>query len=354
VTVRMRAAVLHGREDVRIEEVDVPRPGRGEVLLRTRVALTCGTDVKVFRRGYHARMITPPSLFGHEGAGVVEEVGPGTDGVEPGTRVAVANSAPCGACDYCRDGTPSLCDDLLFWNGAYAQFARIPARVVRHNLLPLPDGVGFREAAMVEPLACVVRGVEESGIRDGQSVAVIGAGPIGLMFAALARRRGARVAVVGRNEGRLLKARALGASATVVAGPGVDVAERLRAWGRRGRGVDVAVEAVGRPETCETAIRAVRKGGLVNLFAGCPAETRIGIDAQRLHYDEITIKSTFHHIPHSWREALRLIAERHVDPNVLITGEAPLERLPEVLERLARGGDGLKTAILTWGEPSGS
>ena len=161
---QMRAAVLHGREDVRIEQVEVPALEPGDVLLRTKVALTCGTDVKVFRRGYHARMITPPSVFGHEVAGVVEDVAPGADGVEPGTAVVVANSAPCSECYYCRHDSPSLCDDLLFWNGAYAEFARIPARVVRHNLVPLEEGVGFREAAMVEPFACVVRGVEESWI----------------------------------------------------------------------------------------------------------------------------------------------------------------------------------------------
>lgn len=348
MTARMKAAVLHGREDVRIEQVDVPRLDPGDVLLRTRVALTCGTDVKVYRRGYHARMITPPSVFGHEVAGIVEELGPGTEGVAAGTAVVVANSAPCGECSYCRHDSPSLCDDLLFWNGAYAEFARIPARVVRHNLVPLEEGVGFREAAMVEPLACVVRGVEESWIGRGQSVAVIGAGPIGLMFVALARLRGAHVTVVGRNASRLQKARELGAEETIVATPENDVAELLRR-SRDGHGMDVVIEAVGLPETCEAAIRAVRKGGVVNLFAGCPADTRIGIDSQRLHYQELTIKSTFHHTPESVRKAFRLIADGHVDPNAFITGEAPLDRLPDVLQRMSRGGDGLKTAILTWG-----
>ena len=184
---------------------------------------------------------------------------------------------------------------------------------------------------MVEPLACVVRGVEESWIGRGQSVAVIGAGPIGLMFVALARLRGAHVTVVGRNASRLQKARELGAEETIVATPGGDVAELLRR-SRQGHGVDVVIEAVGLPETCEAAIRAVRKGGVVNLFAGCPADTRIGIDSQRLHYQELTIKSTFHHTPESVRKAFRLIADGHVDPNAFITGEAPLDRLPEVLQ----------------------
>ncbi len=346
---RMRAAVLHGREDVRIEQVEVPRLEPGELLLRTRVALTCGTDVKVYRRGYHARMIRPPAVFGHEVAGIVEAVGEGVETVVPGTAVVVANSAPCGDCPYCLMGSPSLCDDLLFWNGAYAEFARIPARIVRHNVLPLENGVGFRQAAMVEPLACVVRGVEDCGIREGQTVAVIGSGPIGLMLVRLARLRGARVIAVGRNASRLRKARELGADETLASGEGVDLAARLREMGPRGQGPDVVIEAVGLAETSEAAVRAVRKGGLVNLFAGCPADTRIGIDVARLHYEELTLKSTFHHTPESVRKAFALIASGAIDPEAFITSDAPLEELPQVLGRLARGGDGLKTAILTWG-----
>src|SRR5687767_2465482 len=140
----MKAAVLYGKEDVRVESVDVPRLERGDVLLRTRAALTCGTDAKVYRRGYHAKMIVPPAVFGHELAGIVEEVGPGGGGPALGTRVVAANSAPCGECYYCRHEMFNLCDDLLFWNGAYAEFARIPARVVERNLLTLPDDLAFR------------------------------------------------------------------------------------------------------------------------------------------------------------------------------------------------------------------
>jgi L-iditol 2-dehydrogenase len=345
----MKAAVLYGKQDVRVERVALPVIGPGDILLRSEVALTCGTDAKVFRRGYHARMIVPPALFGHEVAGVVEAVGPEVRRVEPGTPVVVANSAPCGRCYFCRRDTSSLCDDLLFWNGAYAEFVRIPARVVRENLIPLEEGVSFREAAMVEPLACVVRGIEESWIGRGQSVAVIGAGPIGLMFAVLARMRGAHVVVAGRNPGRLERARDLGAEAVVQAVPGTDLALKLLERSPSGRGADVVIEAVGLPETCEAAVRSVRKGGVVNLFGGCPAETRIGIDSQRLHYQELTIKSTFHHTPDSIRKAFRLIADGHVDPNAFITSEAPLDHLPEVLGHMARGGEGLKTAILPWG-----
>jgi L-iditol 2-dehydrogenase len=345
----MRAAVLYGKEDVRIERVAVPRLEPGDVLLRTRVALTCGTDAKVFRRGYHAKMIVPPAMFGHEIAGVVEEVGPGVEGWDPGTPVVAANSAPCGECYYCRHEMSSLCDDLLFWNGAYAEFARIPARVVRKNLLPLEEAIDFREAAMVEPLACVIRGVEESWIGRGQSVAIIGTGPIGLMFVALARMRGAHVVAAGRRRERLDKATEMGAEGVVCSRPGDDLAELLRQRSPDGRGADVVIEAVGLPETSEAAVRAVRKGGVVQLFGGCPADTRIGIDSQRLHYQELTIKSTFHHTPESVRKAFRLIADGHLDPNAFITAEEPLERLPQVLGGMARGAAGLKTAILPWG-----
>jgi L-iditol 2-dehydrogenase len=348
VSATMNAAVLHGREDVRIERIEVPSLRPGEVLLRNEVALTCGTDVKVFRRGYHARMLVPPAVFGHEVAGIVERVGPGVAGLAPGARVVVANSAPCGACDYCLRGRANLCEDILFWNGAYAEFARIPARIVEKNVIAVDPGVSLRRAALTEPLACVLRGVEESDISPGRRVAVIGAGPIGLMFVVLARLRGAAVIAAGRNAGRLDKARELGAAVTVSAAEGEDLAVRLRAVTPDGRGPDVVIEAVGQPETCDAAVRAVRKGGLVNLFAGCPAGSTVAIDAQRLHYDELTIKSSFHHTPDAFRRAYRLIAEGLVDPDALITSEARLLDLPQVLAGLAVGAEGLKTAILPW------
>jgi L-iditol 2-dehydrogenase len=343
----MRAAVLHGREDVRIEDVAVPVPGPGEILLRNEAALTCGTDVKVFRRGYHARMLRPPTVFGHEVAGVVEAVGPRVAGLSAGARVVVANSAPCGACGFCRRGRENLCDDLLFWNGAYAQFSLIPDRIVAKNVVPLAEGLSFRKAAMIEPLACVVRGLEDVALLPGQSVAVIGTGPIGLMFVVLARLKGARVVAVGRNTSRLAKAAELGAEATLAVGEGMDVA-RMRGLSPSGHGYDVVIEAAGQPATCEAALEAVGKGGVVNLFAGCVAHARVSFDASRAHYEEITIRSSFHHTPAAIREAHRLVAAGLVDPDGFITAEATLEDLPGVLAGLARGGEGIKTAILPW------
>jgi L-iditol 2-dehydrogenase len=341
----MRAAVLHGPEDVRMEDVPAPAPGPGEVVVRVRAALTCGTDVKVFRRGYHARMITPPAVFGHEMAGTVEAMGEDVRGFWPGAAVVAANSAPCGTCAYCAGGRESLCDDLLFWNGAYAELALVPERIVRRNLLLLPADLPFRKAALTEPLACVVRGVSVSRIEPGQTVAVIGSGPIGLMFVRLAALAGARVVVAGRRKVRLDKALAMGAAAVVdAAHPGWEDALRRETPG--GLGAHVAVEASGTADGSAAALRCVRKGGLVQLFAGTPSGTTLPLDVARLHYEEITVTSSFHHTPASVRESLGLIASGAVDADLLITRERPLDEVPQALAEAARGSDDLKTAIV--------
>src|SRR6185295_7714524 len=198
----MKAAVLYGKEDVRVERVALRPLQPGEVRIRIEAALTCGTDLKVFKRGYHAKMIVPPAVFGHEVAGTIAELGVGVSGWKVGERVVVANSAPCGECFFCRNRQENLCDDLLFVNGAYAESIAIPARVVQKNLLRLKPATEFRDAALVEPLACVVQGVEDTKLARGQHVLVIGAGPIGLMFVALAKELGFDVTVAGRHAAR--------------------------------------------------------------------------------------------------------------------------------------------------------
>jgi len=187
----MTAAVLYGSENLKVESVDIPRLGADDALVRVKVALICGTDLKVWRRGYHARMITPPAIFGHELAGVVERLGSGVHGdLRVGARVVPSNSAPCNVCLFCRKGQSNLCEDLLFNNGAYAEYIRIPGRIVQQNMLEIPDHVSFRDAALVEPLACVLRGIHETGIQPGDTTVVIGCGPIGLKFIRILTVRG--------------------------------------------------------------------------------------------------------------------------------------------------------------------
>jgi L-iditol 2-dehydrogenase len=343
---QMTAAVLYGCENVRVEQVPIPQIGPDEVLVRVEVALTCGTDLKVWKRGYHARMITPPALFGHELAGTVVAAGKAVRNVGVGIRVVPANSAPCGGCFYCRAGQANLCEDLLFNNGAYAQFLRVPGRIVQQNLLEIPTHVSFRDAAMAEPLACVLRGVEEMRVPEGATVAVIGCGAIGLKFVRVLSRRGARVIALGKRRGQVENARRLGAAETVDITETLEPVEAVRRSTSGGRGADAVVEAVGQPATWEWALGMVRRGGSVNLFGGCSKGTEVRMDPSELHYSEITIRSTFHHTPRHMREALASIASGEVDTGEFITAERPLIDLPRIFEEMKTRNGELKTAVI--------
>ncbi|MGC8669290.1 MAG: zinc-dependent alcohol dehydrogenase [Chthonomonadales bacterium] len=341
----MWAAVLHGREDVRVERVPMPQVGPGEVRIRVHAALTCGTDLKVYRRGYHARMIVPPAVFGHEFAGVVDAVGEGAGEWKPGDRVTAANSAPCGACFFCLRQQFELCEDLLFVNGSYAEYITLPARLVQVNLLPIPEGTAMEAAALVEPLACVVHGMEDTAVQPGEDVVVLGLGTIGLLFVRLCSMAGARVIAVGRRQERRHLARVLGAADTIAVEEAADPVAAVRRVACGGRGADRVIECVGQPAAWELAIGMARNGGLVNLFGGCPRDTQVHVDTARLHYDEVRLIGTFHHTPQAVRRALALIADGSVPAHSFISGEGALTKLPEILNAMHHGHAGLKTVI---------
>ncbi len=336
----MKAAVLYGREDVRVEEVEPPALRTGEARVAIAAALTCGTDLKVFKRGYHARMIVPPAVFGHEFAGTLCEIGPGVQGWNIGDRVVVANSAPCGVCHYCKNARENLCDDLLFLNGAYAESIVVPGRLVEKNMIRLKPETLFPDAALTEPLACVANGWEELGPRPGQSVLIIGSGPIGLMFAALACHSQCRVTLAGRGQ-RLEMARQLGAHQLIEANGQAD----FRAAGE----FDAVIEAVGKPEAWEAAARSVRKGGKVNFFGGCPSGTAVSLDTNLLHYSSLTLLSSFHHTPRAIRRALELIESGIVPAPLFIDGESTLDALPGLFSSMAAGNRAVKTLVRTSG-----
>jgi L-iditol 2-dehydrogenase len=342
----MNAAVLYGKEDVRIERVPIPAAGKGEIVIRVHAALTCGTDLKVFRRGYHARMIAPPALFGHELAGVVHETGAGVRGFKPGMRVVALNSAPCGACFWCVRKQENLCEDLIFNNGAYAEYIRIPARIVAKNTLIVPQSLPLEHAALTEPLACVMRGLEETGAKRGDSVVVIGAGPIGLMFMHVAQLSGMKVIAVVKRDEQIASATTFGASHVVQTGAVVDAVAAVRDLTADQRGVDVAIEAVATPLTWQWAVDMVRRGGTVNFFGGCAAGTKVEIDTDRLHYNDITLKASFHHTPAACRKAFDLLASGRFKCSEYITGRAQLSDLETVLRRLNDRSNDIKTAII--------
>lgn len=341
----MKAAVLHGKEDIRIEDVEIAPLKPGEVRIRIGAALTCGTDLKVYRRGYHAKMIQPPAVFGHELAGTISELGEDVIEWHEGDRVVVANSAPCGECSLCLHEQESLCDDLLFLNGAYAEYINVPARIVEKNLHRLGPDTSFADAALTEPLACVVQGVAESRLWPGDRVLIIGAGPIGLMFIALAYHLGCHVTVAGRNEHRLAAAKRLGAMHVVDMSEREDLVAAVRNSLSTGHGYDVVIEATGKPEVWEAAVDVVRKGGIVNFFGGCPADTHVKLDTGRLHYSGLTLKASFHHTPHSVAKALEFIEKGVIKAADFVGQEATLDELPSVFESMTRDNRAIKTLI---------
>ena len=378
---RVKAAILLGKEQIRIEDITPPALKPGEVRIRIEAALTCGTDLKVFKRGYHAKMIVPPAVFGHELAGTISEVAPphpdplhpfvverekepGAFGDFPsplpggvkvaegrmrgfdwriGDRVAVANSAPCGECFHCRAAQENLCEDLLFLNGAYAESIVVPARLVQKNLLRLKPETDFLDAALVEPLACVAQGSDDTHLRAGQHVLILGAGPIGLMFAVLAKKAGCDVTVAGRRTVRLEAARRLGADQTIDIGDGRGLVTKVREASRAH--FDVVIEAVGHPEIWEAAVHLVRKGGVVNFFGGCPSGTSITLDTTVIHYSNLTLLASFHHTPRAIRRALEFIEAGLIRAADFVDGECPLARLPELFKSMAAGNQTIKTLI---------
>jgi L-iditol 2-dehydrogenase len=338
----MKAVLYLGPGDLSYQEVETPRVGPGELLVKTRAALTCGTDVKTFRRGHH--LMQPPMLFGHEFAGDVAEAGEGVVGFPEGTRVVAANSAPCGECYFCQHGQHNLCEDILFNWGAFAEYVRVPARIVKTNLYQIPLDLRYEEAALLEPLACVVLGNEAASISPGDTVVIAGGGgPIGLMHLQLALHNGARQAVViDLKDSRLQLAEELGATHTVNPAR-EDPLQRVKSL-TEGRGADVVIETAGVPEVWQLSLQLVRKGGTAVMFGGCPGGSQVWVDTDRVHYGELTIKGVFHHTPKTVARALHLLSDRVVKADAFITGRVPLKDTQVALEKVI-SGEAIKMAI---------
>jgi L-iditol 2-dehydrogenase len=309
----VKAALLYAPGDLRIEELPRPEPGPGDVLVQVEIALTDGTDLKTYRRGHPLLLTESPARFGHEFCGLLD-----------GRRVVAANSAPCGRCEGCERG--EQCRDLAFLAGAYAEWLVVPERIAAVNLHDVPRGVAPEVAAMVEPLACCLRGIERARITAGDTVAVLGAGPIGLMLAACVADAGGWPVIVGGREER----RAL------VEEFGAEVGD--------GRGADVVVEAAGTEQAWSDAVELVRPGGTVVMFGGLPRDARPPVDAYRVHYEELTVRGSFHHTPQTVRAALVFLASGAYPWGRLVTHRVSLDELPALVE--APPADLLKAAVV--------
>lgn len=334
----MKAIQYYGPQNIKLEEVMVKPPEEGEVVVKVMAALTCGTDVKTYRRGHPVLIKSIPSGFGHEFSGIVEKVGRGVEKFKPGDRVVAANSAPCGHCFYCRRKEYNLCENLDLLNGAYAEYITVPAKIVEKNMLILPEDLSFERAAFCEPLANVVHGVERTGIKEGDTVGIIGIGPIGLMFARLAKLKGAKVIAAGRNPLKLKMADEFAHADEIVDLKKYPNPEKIfKAFTEEEKGLDIAVECVGLPEIWERIFSCVRPGGTVHFFGGCKSGSTVTFDTTRMHYGDIKMMSVFHHTPEYFRMALDYIASGEVEVEKLITDTLPLDKVEYAMQQHIEG-----------------
>lgn len=341
----MKAAMLYGIKDLRVEEVESPIIGNGEVLVRVKAATTCGTDLKIFHRGYVEKVIKLPTVFGHEWAGDVIEADKSLEWPVEGMRVRAGNSAPCLHCALCQKGKYNLCENMIWLWGAYAEYIKVPARTVLVNMQEIPDHVSYDEAAITEPLACVLHGVEEARVKLGDVVAIIGAGPIGLLHLLTVKKMGAeKVIVIDIVDERLSFAEKLGADEAINSGT-EDVVDRVREL-TGGYGADVVIEAIGLLATWEQALKLARKGGTVLEFGGCPPGTEIRVNAEALHYGELNVLGAFHATPLHFRKALDLIASRTINVGPLVTRRMKLPDIKEAFEILSTSKSEIKIAII--------
>jgi L-iditol 2-dehydrogenase len=290
----VRALRFYGPGDLRLEDVPRPEPGPGDVLVRVEVALTDGTDLKAFRRGHPVLLGELPSPFGHEFCGL---------DVASGRRVVAANSA----------ATEERSETLELLNGAYAEYLLVPERIASVNLLPVPAGIAPETAAMVEPLACCLRGVERAAVQPGDRVAILGAGPIGLMLCACVADAGGQPEVVGGRPERRALVPLFGGSTG------------------DGEGADVVVEAAGTEAAWQRALELVRPGGTVLYFGGRESGAELRVDAHRLHYEELTLRGAFHHAPRHVRAALAFLASGAYPWERLVTHRVGLEGVAALL-----------------------
>ncbi len=337
----MKVARFHAPGDIRIEDAPEPVAGPGEVKIRVRNCSTCGTDAKIYKFGHHH--IRPPRVMGHEIAGEIVEVGDGLTGWGVGDRVQVIAAIPCGVCEECRRGRMTVCPNQesmgYHYDGGFAEYMVVPAKVLSvQGLNRIPDGVGFAEASVAEPLACVLNGQELARVGEGDDVVIIGSGPIGCLHVRLARARGAaRVFLADINAERLAMAADLvNPDESLRAGDGDLVDQVLKLTG--GRGPDVVITAAAAGAAQEQAIQMAARQGRISFFGGLPKDAPIiQCDSNLVHYRELTIVGANGSSPRHNAQALRLIAEGAVPVADLITHRLPLDQVLDGIGIVTRG-----------------
>ena len=342
----MYAAVFHGPLNLGVENVKAPDIGEGDVLIDVEATGICGSDIRVYKGEKAARR---GNILGHEVAGTVKTTRSRAAGVEVGDRVAIYPVIFCGRCHYCLNGHPNMCEhrETLGYqiDGGMAELMLVPAVMAsRGNVLKIPEGVPFEQAAITEPLACTVNSIDLCKVKTGSSLLIIGAGPMGLMNLLVAKAAGASKVIVSEvNPERLRKARELGADITV--DPSKERLLDVVKAETNGLGVDAAVPSVGLPEVIEAALPAVKKQGIINIFAGSAPDARITFNPNIIHYNELTLTANQNAPPSCFVRALELMHSKQVDVGKLITHRFSLKEVPEAFKsRIEKVG--LKPVVL--------
>lgn len=344
----MKAAVLEKIEDLKIKDVPIPTAGPEELVIKVKACAVCGTDVKVYHSGHkHIRF---PRVTGHELSGEIVEIGKNVTNYKTGQRVAIAPAVPCGECYYCRCGIQGMCDNLTaigyHYDGGFAEYMLVPEPAVRNGCVnELPSNISFEEAAIAEPLACVINGQELSRVKLGDVVIVIGSGPVGCFHLEIARSKGASKTILAEvSQERLDAARSLG-KADIYVNPGSeDLVARVMAE-TKGKGADVVIVACSSGKAQEQALQLVAKRGNVNFFGGLPKDKPyINFDSNLVHYKEFYVVGTHGSAPRHNELALNLISQGKIEAKRYITKELPLEKVLEGIMTVEKA-QGFKTII---------
>lgn len=345
----MQAALLYGKEDLRVQEVAAPEISENEVLLHVKSAFVCGTDVRMFKNGYTGISEDSPLIPGHELSGLIAKVGKSVKGYKEGMAITVAPNMGCGICDRCVSGNTQLCKDYralgIHLDGGFAEYVRIPEAAVRQgNIIEIPPGISFEEAAIVEPLSCVYNGFSKCHIGPGDTVLIIGAGPIGIMHARLAKMAGAaKVFMNDISEDRLALCRKAD-SFFITVDASVSLQEHIRNL-TYGRGVDVCITACPVPQVQTMALELTAINGRVLFFGGLPADkANVSLNTNLIHYKQLLVTGTTRSNLAQFRTTVQLIADGLIEVKDLITSRRTIEGIQETIENVSKG-IGLKSTI---------
>lgn len=343
----MLGARLYGKEDLRLEEMEIPQISEEEVLVKIKSAAICGTDVRMYNNGANGIDAEHPLVIGHEMAGVIEKVGKRVPFYKEGMRVAVAPNMGCGLCDDCISGNSHMCRDYralgISLDGGFAEYVKIPAAAVRSgNIVPMADHVSYAEAAITEALSCVYNGISQCHIRPGDAVVVIGAGPIGMMHAMLAKMSGAgKVFVSDIAQNRLEACKDIDPSFIPVGADVAEVVEKMTG----GHGADVVITACPVPSAQQNALKMAANYGRICFFGGLPADRQeVPLNSNLIHYKQLIVTGSTRASLKQFKESLGFVTDGILDVKKLITRHFPLSEIQQGFE-YAKAANGLKNII---------